>query len=139
MNSNDLIEIVRFGQNAGFGQFISRPERWLMPWGTFQINGVEVTAPDEEVWSPQVIGTDLNGEQNRSPYWRLEWRKTVSDQCRLDWNDYDNTRLESLTTRPPHILDEFETYTNVVCQSVTMRHRRSVGNEVVATFLVYAP
>lgn len=109
-----------------------------MPWGVYRINGVEVTSPDEEVWSPQVIGVDLNGEQNRSPYQGLEWRKTVSDQCRLDWDEYDNTRLESLTTRPPHTLDEFETYIDVVCQSVTMRHRRSVGNEIVASFLVRA-
>lgn len=102
----------------------------------YRINGQEVTAPDEEVWSPIVIGTSLAGEQKRSPYWRLEWRKTVADVCRLDWFDYDNTTLESLTTRPPKLLDQHETYTDAICQSVGFRQRRGVGNELVAVFLV---
>ena len=110
----------------------------MAEWGVFRINGEEVIAPDEEAWSPQVIGTDLAGEQNRSPYQRLEWRKTVADQCMLqDWAEHDNTTLVSLRTRPPLVLDEMETYTRVVCQSVTMRHRRSRASEVVASFLVY--
>jgi hypothetical protein len=105
-------------------------------WANYMINGVEVTAPDEEVWSPQVIGTNLNAEQNRSPCWQLEWRKTVSDQCGLDWFDYDNTTLESLTARGRGVVDDFTTYTDAVCQQVTMRHKHNVGNEIVARFLV---
>lgn len=102
----------------------------------YAINGREVMSPDEEVWSPIVVGTGLDGTQRRSPYWQLEWRKTVVDSCWLDWLEYDNQALENLTTRPPDKLDEHETYTDVLCQSVTMRHRRAVGNEVVAVFVV---
>ena len=103
----------------------------------YALNGSEVTSPDEEVWTPITLGVSLTGEQKRSPYWRLEWRKTVADCSRLDWFDYENTVLSSLLCRPPGELDETEEFTDVVCQSVTFRQRRGVGNEVVATFLVY--
>jgi len=103
----------------------------------YSINDTEVTSPDEEVWSPVAIGTALTGRQKRSPYWRLEWHKTVAGPCRLDWFDYDNTTLDSLTTRTPGKLDISEIYTDAVCQSVVFRQRRGVGNEIVATFLVY--
>ena len=103
----------------------------------YAINGREVTAPDEEVWTPISVGLSLTGRQKRSPYRRLEWRKTVADCGRLDWLAYDNTTLTSLITRPPDELDGFEEYTDVVCQSVSFRHKRSVGSEIVAVFLVY--
>ena len=108
-----------------------------MPVGiVYSINGNSVQAPDEEVWGNIVMGTSLTGRQKRSPYRQLEWRKVITDACRLDWFDYDNTTLASLTTRPYNKLDEHATYTDVICQSVTMRQRRSVGNEMVAVFLV---
>lgn len=103
---------------------------------TYAINDTVVTAPDEEVWSESVIGIDLNGLQKRSCYKRLEWRKSVASPCYLDWFDYDNTALTSLTTRPKGVLDTFERYTTAICQEVSFRQRRSVGNEIVATFLV---
>jgi hypothetical protein len=109
-----------------------------MPSGVvFSINGVGVTAPDEEVWTPISVGVALTGRQKRSPYYRLEWTKQVADDCRLDWFDYDDTTLTSLWTRPPSGLNEYAKYTDAICQSVVMRHRRGVGNEVIARFLVY--
>lgn len=107
-----------------------------LPGVAYAINGIRVTAPDEEVWTPIVMGIGLRGQQKRSTYWQLEWRKTVGNSCYLDWMDYDNSVLTSLVTRPQNRLDEFETYTDVICQSVTFRHRRGMANEIVATFLV---
>lgn len=108
-----------------------------MPAGNaYAINGTGVTAPDEEVWTEILMGIDLRGQQKRSIYWQLEWRKTVGNSCYLDWMDYDNTVLTGLTTRPRNRLDEFETYTDVICQSVVFRHRHGAASEIVATFLV---
>ncbi len=103
----------------------------------YKINGEGVTTPDEEVWTPVVIGTSLSGTQKRSPYWQLEWRKQVADACDVDWWEYDNTTLTSLWTRPPDKLDETVQYTDAICQSIEMRQVRGFGQEVVATFLVY--
>jgi len=109
-----------------------------MPKGVkFAINGVVVTAPDEDVPLNIVLGDALAGTECRSPYKVLEWRKQIAGPCHLDWFDYDNQVLTSLTTRSFAHLDEYETYTDAVCKSVTIRNRRSVGNEMVATFLVY--
>lgn len=102
----------------------------------YAINGERVTAPDEEVWAPIESGVALDGRTFRSPYWQLTWRKTVADSCRLDWFNYDNQHLSSLTTRPPGALASFTTYVNAICQSVSMRQRLGVGNEITATFLV---
>lgn len=102
----------------------------------YAINGIAVTTPDEEYWTPPVLGFALSGRQKRSPYWSLEWRAQVVGKCEVDWFTYDNTTLTSLTCRPPGTLREVETYTDAICQSVVMRQRLGVGNEVVATFLV---
>ena len=103
----------------------------------YAINGTGVTTPDEEVWTPVVVGTSLSGTQKRSPYWQLEWRKQVLDRCDVDWWPYDNTVLTSLWGRPPGKLDETGQYSDAICQSVTMRQVRGFGQEAVATFLVY--
>ena len=103
----------------------------------FAINDVIVTAPDEDVWLNVSIGDALAGTERRSPYKLLEWRKQVAGPCHLDWFDYDNQQLDSLTTRSFSHLDEYETYTDAICKSVTIRNRRSVGSELVATFLIY--
>jgi len=102
----------------------------------YAINGLIVTTPDEEVWTPHVMGDALTGRQKRSPYRILEWRKQVADRCLLDWFSYDNTTLVSLTATPPGTLDQHETYTDAICQAVNFRKRLSVGNEIVARFLV---
>lgn len=107
----------------------------------FAINDLQVMPPDEDVWTPIVSGVALTARQKRSPYWQLEWRRQVVDECDLDgsgrdWFLYDNTTLTTLTTRQPGKLDEYRTYTDAVCQSVTFRARRGVGNEIVAVFLV---
>lgn len=102
----------------------------------YAINGMEVTSPDEEVWSPALIGQDLTALQKRSPYYLLEWRQSVAGPRHLDWMEHDNTTLESLTTRTRDKLDHIATFIDVKCQSVVFRHRKGVGNEVVATFLV---
>lgn len=103
----------------------------------YQINGQSVPAPDEEQWAPIEVGVALTGEQRRSPFRRLEWRKRVADQCRLeDWIQFDNTILDSLVCRPPDGLDQHERYTDVICQSVTATFRHHVGMEIVAVFLV---
>jgi len=108
-----------------------------MPRGiVFAINRIGMPSPDEEVWAHNVLGEDLTGLQKRSAYSRLEWRRTAGERCDLDWFDYANTVLISLTTRPDGSLDTHETYTDAICKSVTMRHRRGVGNEIVATFYV---
>lgn len=113
-----------------------------MPKGiVYAINDAEVWSPDEDIWTPVITGQSLTGEQKRSPYRRLEWRRLVTTACDLDggskdWFQYDNTILDGLTTRPPGKLDEHTTYTDAICQSVTFRARRGVGNEVVAVFLV---
>jgi hypothetical protein len=61
----------------------------------------------------------------------------VGDACDLSWFDYDNMILSSLVTRPPTMLDEFERYTDAICQSVTMRQVRGNATEIVAVFQVY--
>jgi len=103
----------------------------------YAIDGAEVSTPDEEVWFPISSGESLTAAQKRSPYYRLEWRRTVSGPCNLDWFDYDNTTLSSLTCRPPGRLDVFTTYTDAKCQSVVLRQRLNVATEIVATFLVF--
>lgn len=106
--------------------------------GAYAINGKRVTAPDEEAWQNIVLGDSNSGGENRSPYKILEWRKRVAGRCNLDWFDYDNTQLSSLVTRAPGELSDWQEYTtDVHCKSVTFRQTRSIGNEVVATFLVY--
>lgn len=102
----------------------------------YALNGVDVTAPDEETWSNKVIGESLSGTERRSPYRILEWTKRVAGECHLDWFDYDNSTLDSITTRSPGELVNYETYTTAICQSVTFRQRLGVGTEVVARFLV---
>jgi hypothetical protein len=113
-----------------------------MPWGKYLINGYEVYAPDEEVWSEIVIGDALSGEQKRSPYRELTWTRQVADDCTLsggnkDWFTYDNTTLASITTRTyKSTLDDFTTYASAVCKSVDVRMRHGVGNQIVAVFWV---
>lgn len=102
----------------------------------FAINGLIVLSPDEEVWSPVVSGESLTGLQKRSPYQQLQWRKAVADSCVMDWFQFDNTTLTSLTTRAPGVLNFWTTYIHVKCQSVTLSHRRGTAAEAVATFLV---
>lgn len=102
----------------------------------YAINRQGVPSPDEEVWAHNVLGDDLTGIQKRSAYSRLEWRRTMGQRCDLDWFDFENTKLSSLTTRPPGSLDTTEIYTDAICKSVTMRHRRGVATEIVATFWV---
>lgn len=102
----------------------------------YALNGTPVTAPDEEAWSNVVIGESLEGTERRSPYRILEWTKRVAGPCHLDWFDYDNTPLSSITTRSPGELVNYETYTDAVCKSVTFRQRLGVGTEIVARFLV---
>jgi len=105
--------------------------------GNYAINGTLVTAPSEEVWQTVVTGDSLSGDERRSPYQILEWRKRVGGPCHLAWFDYDNQQLDSLTTRSPGELLDWVTYTNVICKSVSMRHVQGVGNEIVAVFQVY--
>jgi len=102
----------------------------------FAINGKGVTSPDEEVWAHNVLGEDLDGLQKRSAYAKLEWRRVVGESCDLDWFDYDNTTLTSLTTRLPGEIDQYEIYNDAICQSVVKRNRRGVASEIVAVFLV---
>lgn len=108
-----------------------------MPYGVFyMLNGIGVTSPDEERWSPIVLGDAIDGLQRRSPYMRLEWHLRADGKCGLDWFPYDNTVLTSLTCRPDGELAEHETYTDVFCKSVVGRQNRGVMTEIIAVFLV---
>lgn len=102
----------------------------------YMINGAGVTPPDDEVWDPISMGDALTGRQKRSHYRRLRWVKNVAERCDLDWWDHDNTTLVSLVTRPPDETAMSETYTDAICQSVTMRHSHGRGIDVTARFLV---
>ena len=102
----------------------------------YAINRQGVPSSDQEVWAHNVLGDDLTGIQKRSAYSRLEWRRTMGEQCDLDWFDFENTKLSSLTARPPGSSNTTEIYTDAICKSVTMRHRRGVATEIVATFWV---
>ena len=102
----------------------------------YMINDLVMPTPDTEQWSDNVVGVSLALTQRRSPYQMLIWRKAVVDGCRLDWFDYDNTALTSLTTRGPGDLKEVTRYTDVICQQVTMVQSREAGRQVEAHFLV---
>ena len=103
----------------------------------YMINGNPVTAPDEELWTNIVLGEDLRAQERRSPYQQLQWRKTVAERCDLDWFDYDETELTSITCTPPGEVGIHRTFTlSQRCISVLMRQTRGVAREVVATFLV---
>lgn len=102
----------------------------------FMFNDKNITPPTEWNWSPIVVGTNLAAKQNRSPMWRLEFRRRVVDRCLIDWFDYDNQRLLSITVPPHDALGETRRYTFAVVQQVAMRHRLGVGNELVATIVV---
>lgn len=103
----------------------------------YMINGQPVVAPDEEVWSAIEIGNALTGLQRRSPMQMLKWRRIVAERCDLDWWDFDNTALTSLTCTPPEDVGVNRTFTRTaLCVSVTMRQGHGVAREVVATFLV---
>lgn len=103
----------------------------------YAINGISVSAPDEELWPIVAPGAKLSGLQSRSGYRLLEWHKLVADRCQMDWYDYDDTVLSSITCRKYNSVHEYETYTDAICQSVTSRKRRGVESEIVATFLIY--
>lgn len=107
-----------------------------VPGVFFMINGAGVVSPDTEVWDPISMGAALTGEQKRSHYRHLRWQKTIAEKCDLDWWEYDNVTLTSLTTRPPDELAMSETYSDAICQSVTMRHSHGRGIDVTANFLV---
>lgn len=104
----------------------------------YAINDVPVTAPDEETWMPIVIGEALTALQRRSPYKRLEWIKHVGtdDRGNLDWWDYDNSGLTSITCTMYNNDKQSARYTDAVCQQVTMRIGRNAAIEIVATFLI---
>ena len=103
------------------------------------INRGATTQPDDVEWFdiPVGSGTSLAGTLRLSPYKFCEWTRQVDDTCGLDWYDYKNTQLSSLTTYPPEKTDEVETYTDAFCLSVGHRTRRGKANEIVARFLVY--
>ena len=108
-----------------------------MPLGpAYMIDGSPVVAPASERWKTALIGTAIDGTQRRSPYWILEWSRSPTEQCDLEWFVYDNTTLTELVTRAPGVLGEWTAYTDVRCQSVQMRQAMGVGLEMVATFLV---
>ena len=108
-----------------------------MPMGVlYKINGIGVVAPDTEEWLPYVAGESLAGLQKRSPYWLLTWSLGLGDNCDLDWLDHDNTELDSLTTRAKDKLDEYETYIDVKCTSVTLSYSRGVAEGMTAVFKV---
>jgi len=108
-----------------------------MPKGVlYKINGITVTAPDTEAWTPFVAGESLAGLQKRSPYWELTWSLGLGDNCDLDWLAYDNMELDSLTTRAKGKLDEYETYIDAKCVVVTLRYSRGVAEEMTAKFRV---
>jgi hypothetical protein len=103
----------------------------------YEINGVKVTSPDEEVWSPIVLGENLVPLERRSPYEQLQWRKTVAERCDLDWFDFAEQVLTSLTCTPPREVGVHRVFTqSQVLLSVAMRAGRGMGREVVATFIV---
>ncbi len=103
----------------------------------YAIDGVQVTAPDEENWSNIVLGENLTAHETRSPYQMLQWRKSVAERCDLDWWDYEGADLTSLTCTPPDNVGVYRVFTrSQKLISVVMRHSRGVAREVVATFLV---
>lgn len=107
----------------------------------YGINGTGVTSPDEENWGNIVVGTDLRALQKRSCYRQLTWTKQVigpesEDLGEFDWFQFDNTILNEIRTRVPNSLTMSTVYTDARCQSVIMRKRLGVGNQVIATFLV---
>lgn len=102
----------------------------------YMINGQGVVSPDEERWTPSVIGDALDGQQRRSPYWTLQWSRRVVSHDEVDWFSYDNQTLTSLVCRGPDQIDGYTEYTDAICKSVTMTHAHGVGMQVVATFLV---
>ena len=103
----------------------------------FQINELSTTAPDGDVWTDNVVGEDLDGLMTRSPMRRLEWRKKIVTGCMSeDWVPHDNTRLDSLTTRAYKKVDQYATYSDALCQSVTLDGKQSLGQSMVAVFLV---
>ena len=103
----------------------------------YMINGMGVTAPDDEIWSPIIMGDGLTNLQKRSRYNQLTWKKTLVEKCDLDWLQFDNVELASLVCRPPDELVEWELYDlHVICQSVTMKQHHDRGVDVTAVFLV---
>lgn len=107
-----------------------------MPGDYFRIENQIMSCPISDVWNPNVIGTNLGLLQVRSPYYLLTWTMRYAGPCDLDWYDYDNQVLDSIRTRTPGKLDEWETYTDVICQSVTYSGALNRAENVVATFLV---
>ncbi len=108
-----------------------------MPRGVlYKINGISITAPDEQVWSDITQGNDLNALPVFSPYKRMELRQQIGDECNLDWFEYKGTVLESITCPPPDEIAEYQRYTDAICQTVFFRHRQGVAQEIVGIFLV---
>jgi len=108
-----------------------------MPKGVlYKINGISISAPDEQVWGDIVQGNDLNGLPVISPYKKVEMRQQVGDQCNLDWFDYKGQALTSFTCPPPDELDGYQRYTDAICQTVYFSHRQGVAQQIVAVFLV---
>ena len=108
-----------------------------MPKGVlFKINGVSISAPDEQAWSDVVQGNDLNALPVISPYKKMQLQQQIGDQCNLDWFDYKGTVLTSITCPPPDELDGYQRYTDAICQTVYFRHRQSIAQEIVAVFLI---
>lgn len=103
---------------------------------SYMLNDNLVTAPDEEQWQPVLVGENHSNLQVRSFYWRLTWSKTVADACMLDWFEYDNQALTSLTTRPNGKVDQIARYTDVTCVQVSATQTQNNATRVTAEFIV---
>ncbi len=103
----------------------------------YAINGIPVTAPDEEDWQPIVQGPVVAGTERRSPYRQLRWTKRVTSTDKLeDWDTYDNTVLTSLICTPPNSAGDWEEYTDAICRSVVSRAMHGLNAQIIATFIV---
>lgn len=106
--------------------------------GGYAINGIAITAPDEESWQRVVNGEGLNGLEVRTGFSILQLTKRVANECYLDWYDYDGQILNSMRARPDPHIDEWEIYDTVVqCTSVTSRKVHNQAMDITATFLIY--
>ena len=102
----------------------------------YMINDLVIMSPDSYTWTPRVLGTTHTNIQVRSPYWDLQFHKSIHRHMDLGWLPYDNTTLLSLTVPAHDDQRQLNRYTEATCVSVEVTYEYGIPSGITANFVV---